>query len=273
MSLRSRDRRRTGRTPAVLRSVPAAKSDGQETIQHGARTSSAANWRIVSFLIVVLLSAVLFVFFWADVFYIHSISVGGLHYTTKEEVFALTGIANMHVFWVDPVEVRQAILRSPTVADAQVIVGWPPNMVQIVVEEREPAFVWEQAGVATWIDLQGRVMRQREDRPDLVRVVAENSIEGPIGPNTQLEDSIVSGTLQLHALFPDLPFLRYDPIKGLGFQDIRGWQAWFGVGTDMPEKISIYNGIINNLLSRGIQPGEVNVVNPDAPYYSAAWGR
>jgi hypothetical protein len=273
MAGRSRERQRTGRTPAVLRRGAGFATASPAGVQHGVRTGSAANWRIVSLLIVLLLAAVLFVFFWADVFYVHSVAVGGLHYTTKEEVFALSGIANMHVFWVDPEAVRQAILRSPTVADAQVIVGWPPNMVQIVVEEREPAFVWEQAGVATWIDLQGRVMRQREDRPDLVRVIAENSLEGPMGPNTQLDEAIVSGALQLHALMPDLSFLRYDPIKGLGYQDAGGWQVWFGVGTDMPEKVSIYNTIVDNLKSRGIQPGEVNVVNPDAPYYSAAWGR
>lgn len=273
MAGRSRERQRGGRTPAVFRRETAAYAQERSAVQHGARTGSGANWRIVSFLIVVLLSGVLFVFFWADVFYIHSVAVGGLRYTTKEEVFALTGIANMHVFWVDPTEVRQAVLRSPTVADAQVVVGWPPNMVQIVIEEREPAFVWEQAGVATWIDLQGRVMRQREDRPDLIRVVAENSIEGPIGPNMQLDKAIVSGALQLHALLPDLRFLRYDPIEGLGYQDAGGWQVWFGVGTDMPERVSIYNGIVANLKSRGIQPGEVNVVNPDAPYYATAWGR
>ena len=70
----------------------------------------------MSLLVVVGLLAVLFLFFSSDAFYIHSISVGGLTYMTKEEVFALTDIANLHVFWVDPVTVRTAIMRSPTVA-------------------------------------------------------------------------------------------------------------------------------------------------------------
>ena len=49
--------------------------------------------------------------------------------------------------------------------------------------------------------------------------------------------------------------------------------VWFGVGTDMPEKISIYNTMVNNLIGRGIQVSEINIVNPDAPFYSALRGQ
>lgn len=254
--------------PAIWRG-PLATPEHIEgpALPHGTQGRVFVSWRIFSLLIVVSLLTVLFLFFGADAFYVRSISVGGLQYMTKEEVFALTGIANMHLFWVDPAEVRAAILRSPTIADASVHVSWPPNMVQVVVQEREPALVWEQSGVATWIDLQGRVMRQREDRPDLLRVVADNVIDGPLSPETRIEPNTVNGALQMHELLPDLDSLRFHPDWGLGFNDPRGWTAWFGTGTDMPEKILIYNAIIANLQSRGVQPSEINVVNPDAPFY------
>lgn len=242
-------------------------------MQHGVRERDFLGWRIVSGLIIIGLGAVLFLFFSANVFYIHSISVGGLKYLTKEEVFALADIADTHIFWADPAVIRQNILRSPSIADAEVHVGWPPNAVQIVVEERQPALIWEQAGVATWIDLQGRVMLLREDRPDLMRIVAENDADGPPGPNMKLETDIVTGALQLHSLFPNLNRLRYHPEKGLGYNDERGWDVWFGTGTNMPEKILVYDAIVKNLLGRGIQPAEINVANPHAPYYSVAGGR
>ncbi len=41
-----------------------------------------------------------------------------------------------------------------------------------------------------------------------------------------------------------------------------------GTGTDMPEKVLIYNAIVGNLQARGIIPNEINVANPDAPFYS-----
>jgi hypothetical protein len=217
-------------------------------------------------MIVLSLSGLMFLFFSADFFFVHSISVGGLRYMTKEEVFALAEIANLHIFWVDPQQVRANVLRSPTIADADVQVGWPPQMVTILVEEREPVLVWEQSGIATWIDIQGRVMRQREDRPELLRITSDVN-DGPLGQNIQVDIGIISGALQLKTLYPNITVLRYDPGKGLGYQDGRGWLAWFGSGTDMSDKLQVYNQLVDNLLSRGIQPREINLVSLNAPFY------
>ena len=263
-------RRRLNRAPGVWRG-PLASSTERPAVQHGARDRGGwLGWRAVSGFILTCLVGVLFLFFSVDIFYVHSIAVGGLQYLTKEEVFALTEIANMHIFWVDPQQVRQSILRSPTIADAQVEVGWPPQMVTIIVEERQPALVWEQAGTVTWVDVQGRVMQLREDRTDLLRIVAVEGLEGPLGPNVQVDVDVVSGALQLRSLFPTMANLRYHPEKGLGYIDGRGWEAWFGTGTNMPEKVVVYDAIVQNLTARGIQPREVNVVDPHAPFYAVA---
>lgn len=273
MATRLRERRRSStRTPAVLRDPVVAGSGERAALQHGARRTGFSSWRVISAMIVLGLSAVLVLFFATPMFYVHNISVGGLRYLTKNEIYGLSSIADMHIFWVDPEVVRQNLLRSPTIADARVQVGWPPNMVQIIVEEREPALIWEQAGVTTWIDVQGRVMSLREDRSDLVRILAVDG-DGPLGPNVQLPLDVVTGALQMKTLYPNIDVLRYDSIQGLGYQDGRGWMAWFGTGTDMPEKLLIYDAIVTNLLGRQIQPGEISVVNPDAPYYTALQGR
>lgn len=275
MTSRLRERRRSSsREPGILRGpgVPSTGSGGFTPVEHGARRRGVVGWRAISAMIVLALSAVLFMFFSVPIFYVHSIAVGGLKYLTKEEIFALTDVANMHVFWIDPETVRQNVLRSPTIADARVTIGWPPNMVQLVVQEREPALVWEQSGVATWVDVQGRVMFQHEDRPDLVRIASVIN-DGPMGQNVQLNLDIVTGALQLKQLRPNIEVLRYDPVKGLGYTDGRGWMVWFGIGTHMPEKLLIYEAIVNNLLSRNIVPAEISVVNPDAPVYSVLGGR
>src|SRR5690606_31042159 len=126
----------------------------------------------------------------------------------------LTDIADMHIFWVDPDQVRESVLRSPTIADAQIEVGWPPQMVKIIIEERQPALVWEQAGAATWIDVQGRVMLLREDRPELLRIQSVDDVEGPLGQNVQVDVDVVSGALQLRTIFPQLAVLSYHAEKG-----------------------------------------------------------
>ena len=102
MTSRLRERRRgSGRAPGILRNPATAQEAIDRPIGHSARRSMG-SWRIVSAMIVLSLIGVLALFFITPFFYIHSIAVGGLQYVTKEEVFALTGIANMHVFWIDP---------------------------------------------------------------------------------------------------------------------------------------------------------------------------
>lgn len=270
MTSKLRETRRTERTPAIWRGQQAATAD-RAPVQHGARGRFAMHWRVVSGMIVVTLLAVLALFFTSDAFYVRSVAVGGLRYMTSNEIFTLTNVTGMHIFWVDADQMRQDILRSPTIANAQVRIGWPPNMVQIIVTEREPALVWEQSGTATWIDLQGRVMRQREDRNDLLRVSVDNLITGPVG--STIDAQIVTGAVQLQSLLPGIGLLRYHPDKGLGYNDQRGWQAWLGTGSNMPEKVAIYNAIVMNLQSRGVVPTEINVANPDAPFYSVFAGR
>ncbi len=234
--------------------------------------SAVLSARMLSAVILFSLLVVLFLFFQSDAFYVHRIEVGGLNHLDAAEVFTLSGVANLHIFWVDAEEVRRAVLRSPSVADAEVRVGWPPHLVQIEVQERAPALVWEQAGVRTWIDVRGRVMPQRSDLQGLLRVVVEGR-DGPLGPNDVIPQDVVDGALQLRALFPNIEVLLYSPMEGLGYQDGRGWRVWFGSGTNMAAKLTVYNALVEDLLARGIQPEYIDVGDVDAPYYKEWWGR
>ncbi|MGB1288760.1 MAG: cell division protein FtsQ/DivIB [Aggregatilineales bacterium] len=272
---RREKRRNASRSAGMLRD-PRTRNTTQErpAVSHSEQRRSNVKWRLFSATIVLVLSIFLGIFFTADAFYVRSVAVGGVEYLTKEEVFAFADIANMHVFWVDPAAIRDNLMRSTSIADAEITLSWPPNMVYIVVEEREPALVWEQAGTALWVDISGRMMAQRQNRPELMRVFADIPMEdGPIGTSNELDDDIVFGALQLQEMMPELTLLRYDPTRGLGFKNDNGWDIWFGVGTGMAEKIAIYQGIVENLLARGIQAGEVNIIDPDAPYYTVLFGR
>lgn len=277
MAERTRDKRRRGdRYTGILRDTHSnALLDERPTIAHGAtRGDAKIQWRFFSSLILISLVIVLFLFFYSDAFYVRSISVGGLQYLTKEEIFAFADIANIHLFWIDPETVRANLLRSPGVADARVTLSWPPNMVQILVEERQPVLVWEQNGVASWIELSGRMMAQREERANLVRVIAEgDAFGGPLAANETIPQDVVAGALQLRELLPDVPAFRYHPNKGLGYKNENGWDIWFGTGINMPDKVLVYRAIAENLRARGIQPGEINVSNPTKPYYNVLWGR
>ncbi len=246
------------RAPAIYRGAdaPIAAADHVEG-------RAFIRWRFVSGFVVVVLLIVLGVFFGADAFYVHEIAVAGLETMTYNEIYMLSGIADTQIFWVDPLEVRRNLLESPTIADAQISVRWEVPMVQILIQEREPALVWQQGDTETWIDVQGRVMEQRGERPDLLRVVVEG--ETDIIPE-RIELNTVTGALQLRELLPDTRVLRYSSANGLGIVDPGGWSAWFGDGVDIPEKILVYNAIIADLLERGVAFETIFVINPDSPW-------
>jgi hypothetical protein len=275
-SLRSRrQKRRSSRSPAVWHGSGGRTSSEQAALEHGVRNQFGLSSRILSGLVVAGLLLTLVVFFTADIFYVRGITVVGENYLQEAEVFRYSGIAEMHLFWVEPQEVRQTILEaSPVVADVRVVVGWPPNMVKIYIEEREPALIWTQGGVSALVDLQGNVLRYPpadEEYPGMLRVIADSSIEGRPGLNESVPVDAVHGALQLQSLLSGVQYLRYHPIKGLRFAESESeWDVWLGVGTDMPNKLLIYETLRDNLLSRGIMPIEINVAHPEAVYYCAS---
>jgi len=261
-------RRRAQRREAASRPV-AAGTTGMIQRRSG-YLEAILSARMLSAVTVASLVVVLLMFIQSDAFYVRQIEVGGLVHLTAEEVFMLSGVANIHLFWVDPAEVRAQVLRSPSVADAEVRVGWPPHLIQIEIQEREPALIWEQAGVRTWIDVRGRVMQQRVDRTDLLRVVVEGS-DAPLGTDVVIPQDVVDAALQIRALRPDLEALIYDAVEGLGFQDPQGWRTWLGTGTNMAAKLNVYNAIVADLTARGIYPEFIDVGDVDAPYYRIWW--
>jgi cell division septal protein FtsQ len=267
---RPRDRRR--RRAAVIRNTPNPNATERASVAHGQRRGVTFSWRVVSGAIVLTMLSLLSLFWRADAFYVHTIAVGGLQTLSKEDVFALSEVADYHVFWVEPAQVRENLIESPTIADARVTVGWVPPMVRILVEEREPALVWEQAGTAVWIDIHGRVMVLTEDRDNLLRVTYDGLASAPLQPQDSVPQEVVQGALQLQTLLAGQP-LRYRTDYGLGIWDERGWDAWFGVGTDMPNRLAIYNALVSDLMARNIQPDVISVADPDAVYYATLFGR
>ena len=269
--MRSRQsKRKNERVPGVWRGTGHAGTATSEAVEHGVRGQVGVSWRTVSGLIVLVLTAVLVMFFVTQVFYVRSIVVVGANYLDEGEVFRYADIAEMHIFWIDPATVRQNILdASPVVADVRVDVGWPPNMVKIFVEEREAALIWSQAGITALIDLQGRILRYPPDGevlPELLQVISDNSVDGPPGVESPIDVDAINAALQLRTLLVGIPNLRYNVKKGLGFRE-SGWDVWLGTGTDMHNKLLVYEQQRDNLINRGITPAEINVADLNAIYY------
>jgi hypothetical protein len=260
---------RTRRTPAIWRGDAAPRTAAPPPIAQAGHEPGFRAWRLVSGAILAAVLAMFTVLFSSNAFYVHAVSVAGLDSMTAEEVYQLSGVADMHLFWVDAAAVREALLRSPTIAEAEVSVGWEQPLVRVAITERAPVLVWEQGGVPVWVDLHGRIMRSRSDTSTLLCVVADEG-DGP--PESAIAVEVVNGAVQLHALIPEQNTLRYHPVYGLGYNDPRGWEVWFGTGLEMREKVVVYTAIAADLTARGERPRVIDVTDPDTPFWCCRAG-
>jgi hypothetical protein len=259
-----RRRQRSERNAAVLR--PDILTEAP-SVQHGAH-QGAINWRYVSSLMLVSLGLALFVMMTADIFIVRGIALSGNSYLDPVTVYTYTGIAGKHVLDIDAEAVRATLLDIPTIAEAEIILGWPPDLVRVRIVERQPVVLWVQNDVEAWVDIHGRVLTAPlQERPDLIRVVTRG-LDGVISLNDRIPQDVIDGARRLVSLTPPDSTLRYDPVLGLGFRDSGGWEAWFGDGLEMEVKILVYRRVVEELSTRGVTPAVINVGNPDEPFCS-----
>ncbi len=232
------------------------------------------SWRWLSTIISAFLIAIIYILWNSSIFKVNAISVGGNNYLEPEEVFEATNIANERVFKLDARDIEAHLETNPSIADAQVRIGWPPNLLSVYITERDPAIIWEQGKQSVWVDINGLVMHLREPRDDLVRVSHVDESKGPLGAGEMIAGDIVVGARQLkeilqeEATFSSIEdVLLFDPVKGLGFREDQGnWMAWFGTGSDMQRKWQVYQAIVR-ANSPMIAFSEVDVSDPDYPTY------
>ena len=263
------------RAPGVLHPSSLVTLPERQALDRSEQRRRDARWRAVSAAVFLMFAVILVLIFTSDLFYVRSIQVHGNDFLTREEIFAFSDIADYHIFWLDSAWVSANILRSASIADAALEISWPPNLVTVRVTERQPAIVWTEAGAETWVDLQGRVMPARSELPDLLRieVVSEAFDEPPAASLPAVNSDLVLGALQLGELLPAGTHLDYHPIYGLGWTNHSGWQVWMGSGGGMREKIRIYEFLGAHFAAQGIEPAELSIANPDAPFYRVLWGR
>lgn len=268
-------RRQPDRAPGVLHRAPPGTVPKLSTAVRRERRPAESRWRIISGVLLALFGLTLLIFFTSDVFYVRAIQVRGNDFITREEVFAYSELADYHLFWLDPAEIRRNLLRAAAVADVSVEVGWPPNLVTLLIQERQPVAVWSDGGQETWIDIQGRAMPASAEMPGLLHVNLVRDGAGRALPTANdFDKDMILGALRLREILPEGGHLDFHPVHGLGWTNDLGWQVWMGADSAavMNEKIKIYKVLVENLSSRAIDVAELNIANPDAPFYRLLWG-
>ncbi len=265
--------RSTPKPARQYQAVAAAITTGR--LQAPAMPRIRAGWRLLSFFLVVLLSAAGYYAYTQPIFRVAGVTLAGNQYLSAEEAGAVLGVNGMPIFLLQPENVETALrLNFPEIASADVTVELP-NRVLVTITERQPVIRWEQGNAFAWLDEEGVALRPRADVSGLVVVRASGapptgaaSTIDPMAPIPFADANIVETARVLAPYAPQGSPLLYDPKYGIGWTDSRGWTAWFGSSPEQADmKLRVYVVLVDSLAQRGITPIMINVAYPNAPYY------
>ncbi len=224
--------------------------------------------RALSFVLLAGSVALLVFLFSAPTFQVAEAAVEGNRILSDGQLRSIAAVDGQSIFLVDPRAVLGRLLAYPEVAAAESAVRWP-NRVVLEIVERQPMAVWSDAGRPWWISADGIAYAPHGEWPGVVQVESEVQVlaisEDPLAPAISVE--VLQAAAVLSSLIPEANPLQFDPVRGLGFEDPRGWSAYFGMGGDMVVKVRMYAALAANLTARGIQPALVSVEDAAAPYY------
>lgn len=227
-------------------------------------------------------------------FYLTTIPVEGVISVPATEVVQASNLAGSHIFAADPGTAAQQIMANvPGIISAEVTLNWP-NQVQITVTEDSPIAIWVEGSNQFWVTRTGRLIPARSASLGLLMIQSEvegvgaatavptptaddetETVDGETAVDSAtanmrfLPHDVLAGALQLKQLRPNIDRLYYRPSSGLSYQDGRGWRVFFGTGTDMSQKLVVYETIVEELLAEGLTPQYVSVSNQEKPYYLA----
>jgi len=238
------------------------------------------GWRLLSFLLVLLLSAVLYYVFNAPIYRVLDVKVDGLERLSAETISRSLLVYNKPIFLIKPEEVEKQIINTyPSIISTSVLVGFPAR-VDVMIEERVPIVAWEQDTDIHWVDAQGMAFPKRGEAEKLVRVLATASPPAPITLEDEstgeaenslkvfMSTEMVESIVALSNSVPEGVQIVFDDEHGFGWLDPRGWVAYFGLDdTDMEMKLSVYEAAVKKLIGDGIQPAMISVEYLHAPYY------
>ncbi len=247
--------------------------------------------RAFSLMMVVMMSACLFLMWQASIFQVKSIDAVGLKRLTVNDLNTVMGLAGKSVFTLNPRTLRETLSQAfPEFSKISVRIGLPAS-VKVVVTERQPVIAWTQAGVETWVDAEGVSFPPRgTPKTALVQVEGYGTQPGaatatsagntadiadslpllstPNKPSLKLSPDLVSAVLAMGAKMPPDTMLVYDSERGLGWNDPNGWDVFFGAeDQDTEMKLIVYQALVERLKSEGIQPALISVEYVHAPYY------
>jgi cell division protein FtsQ len=252
------------------------------------------NWQWVSGILAVILLIIVLMMTNMTAFVINAVDVSGLQRLTADDLSPIVQVNAGSAFTLDRVELTRAIaIAFPELQDIHVKVKLPAT-VMITVTERQPVMSWATTESSLWVDSEGVVFTPRGEASGLLNISSADPLplttavtspksaldyvamvidrqENPLTPESvilYMNPSVMKAAMDLSTQMPQGATLVYDSVSGMGWQDSRGWNVFFGTSLeDMQAKNIAYQAIVDRLTAMGITPTTISVEYADAPYY------
>jgi hypothetical protein len=127
---------------------------------------------------------------------------------------------------------------------------------------------WNDAGQTWLLSADGLAFYMRDSIPGMVHVHSLSAIlevDEPLEP--AIESEKIKSAYDLSLLLNMESPLLYDTRYGFGFQDDRGWMAYFGTSGDMAIKFKLYSQIAEDLARSGYPATLVSVADLEGIFY------
>jgi hypothetical protein len=210
----------------------------------------------------------------SSTFIVNGAEISGNQRLGATEINASMHLVGKPIFAAVPAQMESTLQADyPDLASVHVSVAFP-NRIIIEVAERTPLLAWYQNDAMAWVDASGVAFPPRGAAEGLINLVANGT--PPQAPDETLpayEQAYVPPEMvqALTALYPYVPAgvpMVYDPEYGMGWQDPRGWQVFFGQTTDdIALKVQAYQAIVDALTREGRQPTLISIAYLEAPFY------
>jgi cell division protein FtsQ len=236
------------------------------------------GWRLLSGLLVIVLGTIIYMLWYSPIFTVSTLDVAGLVRLTNEEINSVANVIGKSIILVNPSNLEQDLRAAfPELVNVSVDTE-VPNKVVVNLGERQPVFTWQQDGQDFWIDADGVAFKPHgEGGPSITVQGSElltttppdsENIEEEVKTSQTLPVELVNAILTVSQEAPENTPLVYNSKYGLGWQDPRGWQVYFGKGDDQIDmKLGVYYKTWKRLKKAGIKPALINVEHVHAPYY------
>ncbi len=250
------------------------------------------SFRMISAAATFFLAVVILAMYNAPFFKVENARLVGASRLTAEDINNTLDISGVNAITLVPATMEQDLKAAyPELSEVHVKVGLPAN-VTVNVKERQPVVAWQQDGQTQWIDQSGVIFPARGEAPTaLVTIQATGAppqstpadaaaagsdtanpktVETTGAPAVFISQDLLRAISTLGTQAPEGVPIVYNPDYGLGWNDPRGWDVYFGYSPDrMEQKLSEYNIIVDKLTKDGVKPTMISVEYAQAPFYRA----